>query len=113
MTAQPLTDDDPRHGHYAGYKAHYKWHVPMCEPCRAAMAAYRALERKNRPRTPRKPIVYDIDEVAVWRAMQGDPVPLNKAERQEVVRQWTAKGRPMNELERALGWPAWRYRTAA
>lgn len=63
--------------------------------------------------TCRKPIVYDIDEVAVWRALQGDPVPLNKAERQEVVKQWTAKGRPLRTLETTLGWPPWRYKTAA
>lgn len=108
MTARPLTDNDPRHGTLAGYKAHYTWKIPVCDPCRQAQANYRAGHRQ-----PRQPIVYDIDEVAVWRALQGDRVPLNKGERREVRRQWLAKGRTIAELERTLGWRSDRYRTVA
>lgn len=30
--------DDPRHGTNAGYQAHHKWGVPICQPCRTAHA---------------------------------------------------------------------------
>lgn len=45
----------------------------------------------------------DLDEVAIWRRMQGDQVPLTRAETQEVVRRLLAAGMGKNEIERHTG----------
>jgi hypothetical protein len=52
----------------------------------------------------------DIDSVAIDRVMSGDrTVRLSKAERTELVRRWTATGRPLNEMERVTGINTHRY----
>lgn len=45
---------------------------------------------------------YHLDEVAVERAMNGDPVALTKAERAEVVRRLTARGLPVRQIAERL-----------
>lgn len=44
---QPLASDDPRHGTLSGYTNH----ACSCEPCRTAMAVYRAGRRARQANT--------------------------------------------------------------
>lgn len=49
-----MTPDDPRHGTYAGAKAHKKADEQVCEPCRVARNAYLAArKRMTRPLSTR------------------------------------------------------------
>lgn len=51
------------------------------------------------------------DQSVVDRILAGDyRLPATKTERAAVVRRWLADGRSLNELERATGWNARRYR---
>jgi hypothetical protein len=74
----------------------------------------------NIDRDPRPPAVAtvsqlhaDVDQVVVLRALNGQRVKANPAERSEVIRRWEASGRPLNELERLQGWAIWRDRREA
>lgn len=51
----------------------------------------------------------EYDAVIVERILSGRPMPATTAERHEVVRQWVAQGRPLNELDRLTGWQSRRY----
>ena len=46
---------------------------------------------------------HDVDEVAVWRATQGDPVPLYRHERVAVLERLRREGLPSWEIARRLG----------
>lgn len=45
-----------------------------------------------------------VDDVAVRRILDGQPVDSTRAEREEVIRRWLADGRTINELDRLTGW---------
>jgi hypothetical protein len=51
--------DDPRHGTNAGYQAHHKWGVPMCQPCRSAHAAQHQQFRNRRYLERRETLLID------------------------------------------------------
>ena len=51
----------------------------------------------------------EIDHAVVERILAGDTLPATRAERQEVMRRWIARGWPTNELERRTGWKVERY----
>lgn len=56
------------------------------------------------------PHEHEVDPVAVQRVLDGDyRTPCNPAERREVLRRWTAGGRPAAELGRLTGWRPERY----
>lgn len=58
--------------------------------------------------------VEQVDDVAVQRVLNGDTtVPTTRADRVEVVRRWRADGRPLRQLEQAMGWSAHRYYDSA
>lgn len=50
-----------------------------------------------------------VDHAVVERVLAGDMVPTTFAERVEITRRWEARGRSLNELERATGWKSDRY----
>lgn len=79
-------------------KRHRRAGQPLCEPCREAERAY---EREyDRTRPPR----YDIDEMAVERAVAGDPpTQLTIAEREEAVRRLHALNYSDRGIARRLG----------
>ena len=62
----------------------------------------------NPDATPYRPSGTDrgIDEQVIQLAMSGQRVIANAAERAEVIRRWKAAGRPINELDRLMGWNA-------
>lgn len=53
-----------------------------------------------------------VDEVLVQRALDGQRVKANTAEKREIVRQWLRRGRPLSELDRVQGWRSTRYKEA-
>lgn len=55
---RPLTADDDRHGTYAGYSAHKRDSVPMCDPCRIARNERRAEQREK---VGRPDVTYCVD----------------------------------------------------
>lgn len=54
-----------------------------------------------------------VDQVVVERALAGERIHANPAERAEVVRRWTSAGRSVNDLERFQGWNIRRDQRAA
>jgi hypothetical protein len=50
----------------------------------------------------------DIDWVVVMRALNGEKVHANQAEKLDIIRRWQAAGRPLGELARIQGWRIWR-----
>lgn len=50
----------------------------------------------------------DVDDVVVARIIAGERLRCTKAERFEVIRQWRAAGRSLNELIRVTGWQVYR-----
>lgn len=51
----------------------------------------------------------DIDHAVVWRVLQGDVLPTNRAERMEIMRRWLASGRSEKSLCNRMGWKDGRY----
>lgn len=51
----------------------------------------------------------DIDDVVVERVLAGERLSTSLAEKHEITRRWTARGRSLNELERVTGWKSDRY----
>lgn len=51
----------------------------------------------------------NIDQTVVDRILNGENLPATKAERIAVCRQWAARGRVLNDLERLTGWRVYRY----
>ena len=54
-----------------------------------------------------------IDEVLVWRALDGIKVEASRAERKIIVARWRASGRPLAQLDRLQGWNVHRDGKAA
>lgn len=63
-----------------------------------------------RPKKGANPELHMIDPVIVDRALAGERVKANTAERAEVVRRWLAAGRSLKSLNEAQGWNAERDR---
>lgn len=107
--------DDPRHGSYAGARAHQYYGLPLCDPCGDAYLAYEVARGRGtgnpagRPSIVAKASKADVDEVVVARHMAWRPCPANAAERLEIVRLWRAQGRPMRQLESLVAWNVYRY----
>lgn len=112
--------DDPRHGTYAGARAHKRANHPICEPCREARNNHDRARRKaaNPDSTGRsgaltlleKAAREDVDWVVVDRVVNHQrPCPANTAERLQIIREWTAKGRPVYDLESFAGFNVTRY----
>lgn len=80
-----MKDDDPRHGTNAGYQAHHKWNVPICQPCRDAHAAHHRRYKATK-------YVTRLDRLLV------DPTPTIRR-----VRALQAIGWTLAHLDRELG----------
>lgn len=89
---------DPRCGSLAGYEAHRRRGDHRCQACRAAASAYKlAARRERRPRRG------DVDEVAVHRAVTGDPpAHMTVAERRLAVQKLCAAGLVGREVAERL-----------
>lgn len=82
-----LSPDDPRHGTNAGYRAHHKWGVAICTPCRTAHAKQHQ-EFRNRRYLERLPTLLI------------DPAPTVRR-----IRALQAIGWPLGDIDAALGRP--------
>lgn len=65
---------------------------------------------RPRPRRERNPELRQVDPVVVERALAGQPVHANQAERAEVLSRWIRTGRSRAELDRIQGWNVHRDR---
>jgi hypothetical protein len=54
----------------------------------------------------------EIDEAVVLRVLAGEHLPTNRAERQEILRRWVARGGSQATLCKRLGWKQGRYAQA-
>ena len=55
------------------------------------------------------PKVQPVDQAVVTRALAGEQVVANQAERREIVRRWADSGQSLSDLERQTGWKTSRY----
>lgn len=110
--------NDPRHGTYAGYRAHLRAQVPTCEPC---IQGRRERERETYVSTGgrsggrtiiERAATEDVDWVVIHRILDGRNCPANTAERLETVRRWQATGRTLQALQEVVNWNVDRYSAA-
>lgn len=52
----------------------------------------------------------DIDEAVIIRVLNGENLPTNKAEREEIMRRWLSVGGSGRQLCKRMGWKEGRYR---
>lgn len=122
--------DDPRHGTYAGVRAHQRarrtvsGHT-MCDDCRRVNREHQAAIRAARSTGRTRQVEEDrrwqtggyVDPVVVHRVVvERKHCDANPAERAEIIRQWLDAGRSLADLERVVEWSAtralYRLRTA-
>lgn len=102
-----IADLEPGHGDAGGTDAGYQRHLRRREqPCDACARAHRERSRSwpsERARPNRVSPAQDVDEVAVQRAVAGEPVWLNLAERREALRVLHSWGFRDREIAQRLG----------
>lgn len=102
MTARERRAGCPAEIHDTKYA--YKKRSCACPAAAAAVRADRAATRSRRARGARRWGLWrDVDEVAVERAAQGEPLALGIAERQRAVELLTERGRSIQQISELLG----------
>ena len=102
-TATPTRSDCKAIRHCSA-RAYTAWGCECPEAYAALQAKYRRrVKQGGLSRSLPRPRHRDIDEVAVERAMKGEPVPLTVPERGVVVDRLTRKGLSCKEIAKRLG----------